>query len=100
MATLLVFEFPYAGPWGDEMGAAMQGLAADIAAEPGLIWKVWTEAPERGTAGGVYLFETEAAAKDYVAKHSARLNAFGISGIEVRQFAANAALSAITRAAI
>ena len=51
MATLLVFEFPMEGPWGDEMAAAFSGLAEDIAGETGLIWKVWTEAPERKTGG-------------------------------------------------
>jgi hypothetical protein len=97
MATLLVFEFPFSGPWGDEMAAALHGLALDIAGEPGLISKLWTEAPERGVAGGVYLFETEAAASAYTAKHSARLAQFGIAGIDVRSFAVNDALSAVTR---
>nr|WP_019863881.1 YdhR family protein [Mesorhizobium loti] len=54
MTTLLVFEFEFPGPWGEEMARALYGLALDIAQEPGLIWKVWTEAPDRGVAGGVY----------------------------------------------
>ena len=97
MTTLVVFEFPFSGPWGDEMAEALQGLAADIAGEPGLIWKVWTEAKERGVAGGAYLFETEEAAKAYTAKHSARLAQFGITGIDVRSFAINEPLSVVTR---
>lgn len=100
MAKLLVFEFPFSGPWGEEMAEALQGLAADIASEPELIWKVWTEAPERGVAGGVYLFTTQEAAAAYVAKHTARLNAFGISEIDLRQFDVNPTLSATTRAAL
>lgn len=100
MAKLLVFEFPFPGPWGAEMAEALQGLAADIAAEPALVWKVWTEAPERGVAGGVYLFSTEEAAADYVARHTARLNAFGITGIDLRQFDVNPVLSAATRASL
>lgn len=97
MTTLVVFEFPFAGPWGDEMAGALSGLAADIAREPGLIWKVWTEAPERGVAGGVYLFDSEQAAETYTAKHSARLGGFGIKGIDVRSFAVNERLSELTR---
>ncbi len=27
MLTLVVFEFPYTGPWGADMSAATQGLA-------------------------------------------------------------------------
>lgn len=100
MATLIVFEFPFAGPWGREMAEALGGLAADIAAEPDLVWKVWTESPQRGVAGGVYLFRTEKGAADYVAKHSARLAAFGISAIDARIFAVNDALSAATRASL
>lgn len=97
MATLLVFEFPFSGPWGEEMANALHELAVDIAGEPGLIWKVWTEAPERGVAGGVYLFETEEASRTYMAKHSARLAQFGIKDIDVRSFAVNDTLSALTR---
>ena len=97
MAILLVFEFPMEGPWGAEMAKEFKGLAEDIGTEPGLIWKVWTEAPERKTGGGVYLFEDENSARAYTAKHSKRLNDFGISGIDVRQFSVNKPLSAITR---
>ena len=53
MTTLLVFEFGFRGPWGEEMAPALNGLALDIAQEPGLIWKVWTEEPDRGVAGGI-----------------------------------------------
>ena len=79
------------------MASALMGLAEDIAGEPGLIWKVWTEAPDRGVAGGAYLFETDAAARAYTAKHSARLKEFGITGIDVRTFSVNETLSAVTR---
>ncbi len=97
MATLLVFEFPMDGPWGDEMAGAFKGLAEDIAGEPGLIWKVWTEAPERKVAGGVYLFEDEASARAYAAKHSERLKGFGITDIDLREYSTNEPLSVITR---
>jgi len=97
MTTLVIFEFPFSGPWGDEMAGAMQGLATEIADEPGLIWKVWTEAPERSVAGGAYLFDSEAAADAYTKKHSARLAALGITDIDVRSFGVNEPLSVVTR---
>ena len=97
MATLLVFEFPSEGPFGDAAAQAYRGLAQDIAGEPGLVWKVWTEDPDRKVAGGAYLFETGEQARAYTEKHSTRLAGFGISGIDVRSFEVNDALSAITR---
>ncbi|MBJ2151113.1 MULTISPECIES: monooxygenase [Paracoccaceae] len=96
--TLLQFDFPFTGPWGAGMTAAMEDLAQDIAGEPGLLWKIWTENQDSGRAGGVYLFASADAAEAYRVKHSARLAAFGITGIVAHAFAVNDALSAITRA--
>lgn len=95
---LLQFDFPMTGPWGPEMAEAFSGLAADIAAEPGLRWKIWTEAPDEGRAGGIYLFETRAAAEAYRDRHAARLRAFGIEGIRALLFEVNRPLSQTTRA--
>lgn len=95
--TILQMDFPYPGPFGAAMTAQLEGLAQDIAAEPGLIWKVWTENAEAGRAGGLYAFETAEQAADYQARHTARLEGFGVSGIEAKVFQANTALSAITR---
>lgn len=97
MAHILQVDFPFAGPFGPEMAAAMQGLAKDIAAEPGLIWKIWTENADTARAGGIYLFETPAQAEAYATKHIARLGAFGITGINAQHFQINADLSALTR---
>ena len=96
--VLLQFDFPYTGPWGPGMASAMEGLAQDIAGEPGLVWKIWTESETEGRAGGIYLFETAAQAEAYRAKHSARLGAFGITGIRAMAFDVNEALSRIDRA--
>jgi hypothetical protein len=95
--TILLFDFPFEGPWGEEMAAALGGLAHDIAAEEGLLWKVWTENREERRAGGIYLFRDAASAERYRRKHAARLEAFGIRDIAAQSFAANPALSAITR---
>lgn len=96
--VLLQFDFPFPGPWGDEMAAALDGLARDIAAEPGLIWKIWTENSAEGRAGGIYLFDNAAHAEAYRIKHAARLEAFGITGIRALAFSVNPALSKIDRA--
>lgn len=93
MAQLLFFEFPSDGPFGAEAEAAYADLAADIAEERGLIWKVWTEAPERKVAGGVYLFEDKSSANAYVEKHTGRLAGFGITGITAKSFQVNEKLS-------
>ena len=96
MATLVQFDFPFQGPFGAEMSAALGELARVIATEPGFLWKIWTESTARGEAGGIYLFTDTASAEAYVAKHSARLQDFGIDGIRARVFDVNEALSAIT----
>lgn len=97
MKTLVQIDFPFAGPFGDEMARALQDLAQSIAEEPGLLWKIWTENAAKGEAGGVYLFIDEASAQAYVAKHSQRLEGFGIRGINAKVFAVNEALTGITR---
>jgi hypothetical protein len=97
MSVLLQVDFPFKGPWGDDMANAMEGLAQDISTEPGLIWKIWTENPETERAGGVYLFDSPQAAQAYATKHLARLGTFGITGIVAQHFTVNAPLSRITR---
>lgn len=96
--TLLQIDFPFAGPYGSEMAAAMDGLARDIAGEAGLEWKIWTENAATGRAGGIYLFADPDNAARYLDKHTKRLESFGISGIEAKTFSINEALSAITLA--
>jgi hypothetical protein len=82
------------------MAAALGGLAQDIAAEPGLQWKIWTENAATGRAGGIYLFADPENAARYLEKHTRRLEGFGITGISAQTFSVNPALSAITRAPI
>lgn len=100
MAYLLQVDFPYTGPWGDEMAQVMTDLARSIADEPGLIWKIWTENPATQEAGGIYLFEDKAQAEAYLAMHSARLKAFGIPVVNAKIFSVNQELSVIDRAPI
>ena len=96
MAKLLQFDFPFAGPFGAEMATALRELAESIATEPGFLWKIWTENAEQQQAGGIYLFKDAASAEAYVAKHSARLAAFGVEGIRARIFDINTELTRIT----
>ncbi len=95
MTTLLYVDFPYSGPWGADMSAAMQELAQSISQEPGLIWKIWTENQEQSRAGGVYLFKDLSSAQAYLDKHSKRLNGFGISQIDSRFFDVNQPLTTL-----
>ena len=98
MLYLLQVDFPYPGPWGDEMASAMTDLAQSIANEPGLLWKLWTENQARGEAGGIYLFSDLPSAEAYLEMHTARLKSFGIAQVHGKIFAVNDALSRINRA--
>lgn len=98
MSYLLQVDFPYQGPWGDEMATAMRGLAESIANEPGLIWKIWTENQATGEAGGIYLFKDLPSAEAYLAMHTQRLMGFGVPSVNSKIFEVNEALSLIDRA--
>ena len=98
MPYLLQVDFPYQGPGGDEMTAALRGLAESIANEPGLIWKIWTENQAAGEAGGIYLFKDVPSAEAYLAMHTARLMSFGVQRVNGKVFEVNDALSLIDRA--
>jgi hypothetical protein len=98
MSILLQIDFPYPGPWGEEMSAAMRELAESIAGEPGLQWKIWTENPSTGEAGGIYLFADQASAENYLTMHCARLASFGIHDIRSKLFSINTELSLLDRA--
>lgn len=98
MTTLVQFDFAFDGPWGDEFTSACRDLAKDIAAEPGLIWKLWGENREARRASGVYLFDTFANAEAYVSKHRPRLAAFGVADPGCSVFSLNLPLSRTTRA--
>ncbi len=94
---VLQVDFPFEGPFGDSMTAAMKGLAESIATESGLIWKIWTEDEEGKRAGGIYLFTNKADAERYREMHCQRLGSFGITNIDAKIFTVNAELSAIDR---
>ncbi len=98
MPYLLQVDFPYSGPWGEQMTVAMRELAQSIAGEPGLIWKLWTENATVGEAGGVYLFSDQPSAQAYLDMHTRRLKDFGIPLVNAKIFAVNEVLSRVDRA--
>jgi hypothetical protein len=98
MLTALLFRFPFHGPWGKELTEASRDLGRDIANEHGLVWKIWLEDRETGHAGGIYLFEDDAAAERYREKHERRLSAMGLSGVTANTFSVNTELSVLTMA--
>jgi hypothetical protein len=97
--VLLIFDFPNT-EFGEARTEALKPLAEDIARQPGLLWKIWTEDRAAGRAGGVYLFESRAAAKAYHAMHAKRLAARGVTGIEATYRGVNEPLSRIDRGPI
>ena len=96
MSQVLQFDFPYDGPFGDEMLDQLGDLARSIAEEPGLIWKIWTVNEEAQEAGGIYLFEDAASAQTYLEMHTARLEQFGFQNIRARSFEVHEGLTGIT----
>lgn len=100
MPKLLQIDFPFSGPFGADMAAALADLARSINDEPGFIWKIWTENESDQIAGGIYLFSDEMQATAYLAKHSERLRNFGIEDIRARIFDINADLTALNHGPI
>lgn len=100
MPKVLQMDFPFSGPFGDEMAQTLRELALSINQEPGFLWKIWTENREHNTAGGIYLFETEKDARRYLDKHRARLKEFGVRHINAHIFDINPTLSHLNHAPI
>ncbi|WP_076411504.1 monooxygenase [Shewanella sp. UCD-KL12] len=98
MKKLLQVDFNFTGPYGDEMAEQMLELAKSINEEPGMIWKIWTENEALQLGGGIYLFEDESSAQDYLKMHSARLKKMGIENIKGTVFDINTALSIVNQA--
>lgn len=100
MTTLVQFDFPFQGPFGKDLVEAMTELAESIKEEPGLQWKIWTENAETGEAGGIYYFDDDQSAKNYIEMHRARLAEFGIKDINAKMFQVNQVLTKITQGPI
>lgn len=95
MPHLLQVDFEMDGPFGVEMARAFEDLALSINAEPGVLWKIWTEDAAARQAGGIYLFDTRTHAQNYLDMHAKRLTAAGVRNIRARIFAVNETLTRI-----
>ncbi|MDY0249217.1 MAG: monooxygenase [Pseudomonas sp.] len=100
MQTVLQIDFPFSGPFAEEMQQTMRPLAESISQEPGLIWKIWTENADTQEAGGVYLFSDATSAQNYLDMHRARLTVSGVIGIRAKLFSVNTPLSLICKGPI
>ena len=83
-----------------EYARLAERVAPQIAAVPGLIWKVWIIDETRGRAGGAYLFANDAAATTYLEGPGiAQLrNNPAVRDVSIRRFEVIAAPSVITHA--
>ena len=75
-------------------------FARVIAAQKGLLWKIWIGDEGRSEVGGIYLFESDKAARDFVnGPVFAQIKGMpGFTNVEAKLFDINEECSAITRA--
>lgn len=92
---LMQIDFGTTGPFKIMMSEAYKELAEDIALQPGLLWKIWTENEDEQRAGGWYAFQDRASLVQYKEMHHKRLESFGIKDIRSQIFEANIPLSVI-----
>lgn len=100
MAYLLQVDFPFEGPFGEEMERGFLDLASSINEEEGFHWKIWTENKETKEAGGIYVFEEKQDAENYAEMHEKRLKAFGVKDIRVKIFDINEKLTKLNHGMI
>lgn len=98
--TLLQIDFPSHGPWGEDLTRMASGLAHHLSETPGMVWKIWTENSRTGDCGGVYLFNDENSANNFLKEHLPRLDSMGIKNVRAKVLDVNESLSHITRAPI
>ena len=82
-----------------DLEAAWLDVAQPIADCPGLRWKVWLMNEVEHEAGGIYLFESEAAAQSYLAGPivAALKSSPPVSNIDAKLFDVLESHTAITR---
>ena len=88
------FDFPRA-MMGERLLDEARGLAESINQEPGFISKIWIENSQTDCAGGIYLFENQETAENYVAMHTQRLQKMGVASVRCEYFGVHQALSEI-----
>ena len=85
-----------------ELEAAWLPVAQPIAEVPGLLWKIWLMNEKEHSAGGIYLFENEAALQAYMAGPivAAMMVSPVLSNIEAKVFNMLQSHTTITRGPI
>ncbi len=96
--TIMQLNFNY-DVSADEYNDAVEPLAAEFAALPGLRWKIWMINPEEGEAGGIYLFEREADLQAFLDGElaAAVISHPALRDFSVKRFQVMSDLSAVTR---
>jgi hypothetical protein len=77
-------------------------IAETLAAVPGLRWKIWLSNEKSREGGGIYLFETEAAMKDFIdgpIVEKLKTNP-AVAEVSFKEFDSSPELSKLTRAPI
>ena len=99
--AILQINFKFAGSRAEYL-EMFRDLAPQIAATPGLRWKVWPWNDEEQMGGGFYIFEDAASVQAYLGGPiAAGLGQIPeVSDISVRQFEVLDSLTAITRGPI
>ena len=94
MPTLLQFDFPMSGPWGEEMAAAFGDLAGIIGRSPGSAGRSGPRTRTRGRVGASTCSRTTSR-RSSTWKSTARLEGFGITDIRAKLFHVNESLTAL-----
>ena len=81
---------------------AFAPFAAPISNVPGLVWKIWLVNDAKKEAGGIYLFEDEASAQNYVTGEivSGLKTHPALSNLSLKQFGMFEELQKVTRAPV
>ena len=83
----------------EEYEVAVSPLADKFANVAGLIWKIWILNEEKSEAGGIYLFENQAALDDYLAGSLAKIVTThpALSNFSIKQFGIMKDITKVTR---
>lgn len=83
----------------DDYTGAVTPLAEQFAAVPGLRWKIWMINPEESEAGGIYMFEDDAALQTFLASDLAATVTShpALRDFSVKPFKVMEELTAVTR---
>ena len=87
---------------GEEYKQAVAPLADEIAAVPGLRWKIWIFNEAESEAGGIHLFDDENSVNTYLEGATAAqvINHPALSDFSVKQFDVMEDVTVITRGPI